>query len=1055
LCTLFKYAFLALFFFYSTPLWAQQKTITATFEQYSIANGLPDNRVNCTYQDRDGFLWIGTQSGLSRYDGSSFTNFQHDESDSNSLVNNEVLCIIQDHKGIIWIGTRYGLNHFNPRTGRFKRFPLSATYNKNKLWVGTLFEDDAHRIWVGFNQGMGRINIERDGIEYISFPANPFIQEKEEFPVRAFCKDANGVIWVATQGKGLHRINKQDVPEYIPNAEKMLRNTQECIQADAEGKIWMGTWGSGLRMYNPAKKEWRQYMVQADKKEDDGISNIIRGVEIVYIQGEKKILCATYNAGLYLFDEGKGSFFKIVSSTGKKDFYFTGHSFSAAKDNIFWIATGSNGLIKTMPFNEVAELHSTSHLYRSDETPPDITRVFQPRTGSEFLLSSQWLGSFALEVSSKKGYSFRAFGLPGSKENNTYIYEYLQDGNGNYWLASSNGLVFMKKNTRAARWIWNGQTPMGKPALNCFAIFLDSRGTLWAGTWDGLYYCKNAGAQTTINDFVPLVIKKQEKELGYSTAVKDITEDRYGRIWYTRFWPHDDLPGGISCYNPTDSSYLHYHADGKGAILPPQLNTDQVVIAPDGMMYVRSIGGILQADSKLDKPIFKPLQLIKQLPLNNSDEILCDEENNLWILLQSQLLMINFANNRQEIFTEKNGLPELMSSIDLLRGDKLAIGSKDAFSIVSIAALLRDKKSPQVYITGLSVLNQPYQDSTASFPYISEVRLSHNQNALQINFSLPDFIGGSQIRYRCMLENLDKDWKENGSNNFINYTNIPPGKYVFKVKGTADGRNWSNVAELAIYIKPPFWKTTWFKVLSILTLGVLLFWFYRYRIRRIRSEALLKQQRLEAEMIALRSQMNPHFIFNCMNTIDSYIVTNKPDQASALLQKFSRLIRQVLENSQSALIPLHTEWEILLLYTELEKEVMEYRFDYTATADAALLNGDYKIPALLLQPFVENAILHGLRHLTKKKGHITMNLSLQNDHIIAVIEDNGIGRDAAKRINTQRSVHHQSLGISFAEKRITQLSSGDTMMNRVQVTDVYEAGKPAGTKVTLRIPLIR
>jgi LytS/YehU family sensor histidine kinase len=172
-------------------------------------------------------------------------------------------------------------------------------------------------------------------------------------------------------------------------------------------------------------------------------------------------------------------------------------------------------------------------------------------------------------------------------------------------------------------------------------------------------------------------------------------------------------------------------------------------------------------------------------------------------------------------------------------------------------------------------------------------------------------------------------------------------------------------------------------------------------LQKERQEAFLRQQRAEAENKALRAQMNPHFVFNCMNTIEYYILSNQSDKASGFLQNFSLLVRNVLENSQNDLIPLQQELDTLRLYIDLEKERVEDKFQYQITVDAAILE-TCQIPPLLLQPFVENAILHGLRHKTDGIEFLDIQLRSANNRLWVTIEDNGVGRKAEPKSTDNR-----------------------------------------------------
>ncbi len=291
------------------------------------------------------------------------------------------------------------------------------------------------------------------------------------------------------------------------------------------------------------------------------------------------------------------------------------------------------------------------------------------------------------------------------------------------------------------------------------------------------------------------------------------------------------------------------------------------------------------------------------------------------------------------------------------------------------------------------------------------------------------------------------DTLQMGSNPTLTLFNLTGGIYILKIKNL----NTQHEAEISFSIEPVFWEKWWFNpfVLIVLSalLGLLFYFFYLIQLRqKLQSQSL--QHSLEIK--ALRAQMNPHFIFNSMNTIDAYILRKRFIEASDFLQKFSKLIRRILENSEYQTTSIAQEVETLKLYIELEQERFSNSFDFQFQIQPKLLNQDYQIPPLLIQPFVENAILHGIRHLTERKGFIILEMSIKNSLLNCTIHDNGIGRMASDEINKQRQANHKSMGINVTMERIRtyQAIYGDTM--ETTVDDLEE-----GTTITIKLPLIK
>ena len=288
------------------------------------------------------------------------------------------------------------------------------------------------------------------------------------------------------------------------------------------------------------------------------------------------------------------------------------------------------------------------------------------------------------------------------------------------------------------------------------------------------------------------------------------------------------------------------------------------------------------------------------------------------------------------------------------------------------------------------------------------------------------------------------------SNNTINFFNLSGGEYEL----TFINRNNQHEAKIRFSIEPVFWEQWWFSLFIFFIISTILgLIFYFFYLIRLRQQLHLQSVRHELEIKALRAQMNPHFIFNCMNTIDAYILRKRFIEASDCLQKFSKLIRRILENSESQTISINQELETLKLYIELEQERFSHSFDFQFDIEPALLEKEYQIPPLLIQPFVENAILHGIRNLTDIKGEIIIKLEIISgtaaNVLLCRIQDNGIGRSASSAINTMNNRNHRSMGVDITLERIStyQAIYGDKMQTNITDLD-------PGTRVEIKLPLI-
>jgi len=325
------------------------------------------------------------------------------------------------------------------------------------------------------------------------------------------------------------------------------------------------------------------------------------------------------------------------------------------------------------------------------------------------------------------------------------------------------------------------------------------------------------------------------------------------------------------------------------------------------------------------------------------------------------------------------------------------------------------------------------------------LELPWNYNDIIVSFTSKDSV-------ICFLEGFDKKEVNYGNQKWVRFAGLEGGNFTLILR---EQNNKHNVVKIPFTLEKVAWRKTWF-IPSLLfygfaLFGILLYFIFQYRLRQ---QLRLQSVRHELEIKALRAQMNPHFIFNCMNTIDAYILRKKFLEASDYLQKFSKLIRKILENSESQTISIEQEIQTLKLYIELEQERFSHSFVSYFDIEPELMANDYQIPSLVLQPFVENAILHGIRHLTERKGLISIILKKiksesAEDILYCQIQDNGVGRKASSVINEQRQASHKSMGVNVTLERINtyQAIYGNKM--ETVVSDLEE-----GTKVEIKLPLL-
>lgn len=389
------------------------------------------------------------------------------------------------------------------------------------------------------------------------------------------------------------------------------------------------------------------------------------------------------------------------------------------------------------------------------------------------------------------------------------------------------------------------------------------------------------------------------------------------------------------------------------------------------------------------------------------------------------------TNDVQKIFRYKNSI---------------LIGTRKGLTIFSTNNLVQNSIVPLSHISKIRVNN-------FDIPIVDTVlTLNYSQRLIDINFKGLTFLTGGKQQYKYRLLGLDSTWVFTNNTNAI-YSNLPSRNYTFEVQCQNNDGLWSESSKLNINIKKAYWQTNLFITISAFFFSLLIFLIYRIRINAIkRRNDLINLSNLYKQQ-SLRQQMNPHFIFNTLNSIQLYILQNDPLNSQKYLTKFARLIRMTLDNSQEQYITVKEELEALRLYLELESLRLEDKLEFEVEVDSPEIN-NLKIPTLLIQPFVENSIWHGIMLKDDKRGKIKVTVEKNNGLILCKVEDNGIGRRKAVQIKEKYVKDHKSLGFKITSQRVEILNLIYRDKFSIDYIDLEDEHKqPSGTLVIIKIPV--
>ncbi|MEQ1799596.1 MAG: histidine kinase, partial [Lacibacter sp.] len=435
------------------------------------------------------------------------------------------------------------------------------------------------------------------------------------------------------------------------------------------------------------------------------------------------------------------------------------------------------------------------------------------------------------------------------------------------------------------------------------------------------------------------------------------------------------------------------------------------------------------------------------------------EDNHIWLATNQGISIVTINSEKHFLYSIRNisvqdGL--LSNEVNDIAsfGNNMIVATNSGISFLDKNVLFKKEthKLP-FYITDVK-LNGILIDSR-QLKSISYRKRNLSVSCEALNFSNP---GKNNYRYRLL--GFDTSWLYTNDLK-VQFNPLPYGNYQLQIQAKREYDSWNqtdNEILLAIQCNPPFWTTGWFSAAIIGVISILFFLFYKQRIRLVKKRQEEKedlQRRIaETEQMALKSQMNPHFIFNSLNSIQQYVIEGDVEGANSFISGFSKLIRQTLEFSSKEQITLDEEISYLKNYLQLEKNKMEDIFQYEVTIRTMQSLTDISIPPLLLQPYVENAVRHGVRSLKKKEGIIQL-FFIEKDGVLECrIEDNGIGRERSLQLKSKNPIEYQSKGMSLTANRVALLNKSSNRSIQIIIVDLKnQANDAVGTRVTVLFPV--
>jgi len=442
--------------------------------------------------------------------------------------------------------------------------------------------------------------------------------------------------------------------------------------------------------------------------------------------------------------------------------------------------------------------------------------------------------------------------------------------------------------------------------------------------------------------------------------------------------------------------------------------------------------------------VFDVINKDEGLMSNLIRKIHVDNQNTIWVGTQKGISRLNYVGaNNQEIFN-------ISTAHGLVSGEVIDVCPyRDMIFVATPKGLVEFDRTqinnntipPPIYIASLTI-NEKARIITGNNQF------NYKENNINLSYVGLNYRSLGEVEYQYRMLGIDTTWVSTKTRD-VRYPALQPGEYTFEVKAKNEDGIWSEPTGLPFTINPPFWLTWWFILLEVVAGALLIYLFFKYRIKQLTKKSELEKRMIELELKALRSQMNPHFIFNTLNSIQHYIVDNDFRSTNKYLTKFAKLIRTVLNLSEKNVITIQEEVDMLKLYMDLERMRFEKAFDYELEIGEEV-DLDYdEIPSMLIQPYIENAIWHGLMN-KKEKGLIKIGINLKENYLCCRVLDNGIGRKKAAEIKAKRNIKRKSVGMTITKERLELINNNDVSVDIVDLED--EKGNALGTQVDIKIP---
>ncbi|GAK55030.1 two-component system sensor histidine kinase/response regulator [Candidatus Vecturithrix granuli] len=882
------------------------------FEAISGQQGMPGSSIACILQDRRGFLWFGTDDGLTRYDGYAFTVYRHDPGNPQSLGHNNIQTLYEDQIGNLWIGTEGGgLNKFDRAAERFVRYqhdpqvPHSLSHNvvtaiaedqAGNLWIGTeaglnrfdrtsgrftryyanlenpqslshnriwdLRTDHSGRLWIGTENGLDRFDQERhEFVHYRHHPQDP--QSICGNQIMTLHEDRSGSLWIGTdsglalfhQDTGLFSCYRHDPA----NPYSVSHNRIIALVEDQAGALWIGTEGGGLNRFSRESRQFQRY--QAHAADQNGLGS--NYISTVYEDRAGVLWIGSYGGGLYKFVPQKTAFRTYVHNPYKPNSLSHNMVFSILEDRegMLWVGTFGGGL------NQIDR--ATGNVTRYQHHPDD----------------------------------------PNSLSHDA-IWTLIEDHAGMLWIGTEGGGLnrFDRKTSQFTHY---RHDPINSDSLGndtVSSLLEDHAGNLWVGTLGGGLNKLDPSTEQFAH-YLPDPIRPDSTISDY--AISTLYEDQSGLLWIGTF------SRGLNRFDPQTARFTHYQNDPDTVGSISNNTIWSIYEDQAGMLWIGTSGGLNKFDRSANT--FNTYRLSHGLPSDVIYGIVEDLQGYLWLSTNNGLSRFDPRTTMCKNYYASDGLQNNYFSPNAYYKDargELFFGGFKGLTAFYPEHIGENSYIPPIVITSFALFNQavspgtfynrPTKKHDGSVEYelqpsplqraITEtfaITLSHREDVFSFEFAALDFSIPEKNQYAYIMEGFDEEWTFSGSRRFAQYTDLPEGTYTFRVKGSNSDGVWNHEgAAIQITIVPPFWRTLWFEAFRGLFLVALVIFGYIVRTKKIRYQ----KRMLEVQVQERTKDLQEH----ARRMEDEIIERKHAEKALKESEEYNRLIIETMNEGLAA-----------------------------------------------------------------------------------------------------------------------------------------------------------